>query len=104
MPTTFSIALPAIATMTRPAKVWEMPSVVMAGSSACTNQSDTNAAATLETASRVTASHSGQRGASVTFAGAASPAASAPTAGLRLIAAGSDNANTTSSTIDTKID
>jgi hypothetical protein len=45
IPTTFSTALPAIATMTRPAKAWLMPSIFIAGSRASTNQSDTRAAA-----------------------------------------------------------
>ena len=44
MPTTFSTALPAIATTTRPANASEMPSESIVGSSASTNQSETNAA------------------------------------------------------------
>jgi hypothetical protein len=62
MPTTFSIAFPAIATMTRPANACDMPRASIAGSSAVTHQSDTSAGATLATASSVTASQSGQRG------------------------------------------
>src|SRR5665647_3289702 len=46
MPTTFSTALPAIATITRPANVGEMCTASMAGVSAATNHSDTNAALT----------------------------------------------------------
>ena len=45
MPTTCSTALPAIATMTRPAKAWLMPRASIAGSSAATNHSETSAAA-----------------------------------------------------------
>src|SRR5512133_424645 len=45
-PTTFSMALPAMATTTRPANASEMPKEFIAGSRAETNQSDTNAAAT----------------------------------------------------------
>src|SRR6266545_3493081 len=63
-PTTFSIALPAIATITRPANASEMLSEPMAGSSATTNQSETNAASTPAAASSPTASASGQRGSS----------------------------------------
>ena len=43
MPATFSTALPAIATITMPANACEMCSVWIVGSSAWTNQSDTNA-------------------------------------------------------------
>ena len=46
MPIKFSIALPAMATITRPANVSLMPNVFMAGCNASTNQSETNAAAT----------------------------------------------------------
>ena len=46
MPTTFSTALPAIATMTRPTNSSDRPSVAIAGRSASTNQSDTRAAPT----------------------------------------------------------
>ena len=45
-PTTFSTALPAIATITSPANSWLMCSVWIAGVSAVTNQSDVNAAPT----------------------------------------------------------
>jgi hypothetical protein len=45
MPTTFSTALPAIATMTSPVNAFEIPSFATAGSMTATNQSDTNAAA-----------------------------------------------------------
>ena len=92
MPTTFSMALPAIATMTRPANAWDTPSAWIAGSSADTNQSDTSAAATLAPVSMVTASHSGHRGPS--FSTAASPGA----AGVRLRADGRDSRKTPSST------
>src|SRR5271157_568721 len=63
MPTTFSTALPAIATMTRPAKDCDMCSAVSEGVSALTNQSDTKAAATLVAASTPRAAGSGQVGA-----------------------------------------
>src|SRR5690606_1396232 len=56
MPTTFSTALPAIATITSPANASEMRSACIAGSSACTNHSDTKAAATAEAASITSAS------------------------------------------------
>ena len=46
IPTTFSTALPAIPTITMPVKALEIPSASTAGSSAPTNQSETNAAAT----------------------------------------------------------
>src|SRR5689334_16167858 len=62
MPTTFSIALPAIATTTRPANASDRCRVWMVGCSAVTNQSETSAAAALARVSRVTASHTGQRG------------------------------------------
>ena len=42
-PTTFSTALPAIATITSPAKAFEIPSDLTAGSSAWMNQSETKA-------------------------------------------------------------
>ena len=64
MPTTFSIALPAMATTTRPAKASEMCSADMAGSRATTNQSETKAASAAARASRPTASQTGHRGAS----------------------------------------
>ncbi|MCU1673366.1 MAG: hypothetical protein JWN77_1479 [Frankiales bacterium] len=60
MPTTFSTALDAMATMTRPANASEMCSVSIAGVSATTNQSETNAAPTPATASMPMASPSGQ--------------------------------------------
>ena len=44
MPTACSTALPAMATMTRPAKTWLMPRTSIAGSSASTNHSETKAA------------------------------------------------------------
>src|SRR5919205_1137160 len=50
-PTTFSTALPAIATITSPANACEMPSDSIAGSSAATNQSDAKAAPAPATAS-----------------------------------------------------
>ena len=46
----FSTALPAIPTITIPVNAFEMPSASTAGSSAFTNQSDTNAAPTPATA------------------------------------------------------
>ena len=52
-PTACSTALPAIATITRPANAWEMPVDWIVGSSAWTNQSDTNPAATPEMISSV---------------------------------------------------
>ena len=55
MPTACSTALPAIATMTRPAKAWLMPSASIAGSSASTNHSETSAAATPHPTSTPTA-------------------------------------------------
>ena len=62
MPVTFSTALPAIATMTSPAKAFERWRVLIAGSSAAMNQSDTNAEATPATASIPTPAASGKRG------------------------------------------
>jgi hypothetical protein len=59
IPTTFSTAFPAMATMTRPAKAWEMPSDSMAGSSALTNQSEAKAAPAPDTASSATERVSG---------------------------------------------
>src|SRR5579875_932554 len=64
MPTTFSTALPAIAMITRPANASEMCRLRIAGSSACTNHSDTNAAATADANSSVSASGSGHLGGS----------------------------------------
>jgi hypothetical protein len=61
MPTTFSTALPAIATTTSPANASDIPSIAIAGRSAPTNQSETKAAATAATASTPRASHWGQR-------------------------------------------
>ena len=52
-PTTFSTALPAIATITRPAKASLMCRVSIAGVRASTNQSEVNAAAAPLTASTV---------------------------------------------------
>lgn len=60
MPTTFSMAFPAIATITSPAKVSLIPRLCMAGSSASTNQSETNAAAILEKNKTITAKYKGQ--------------------------------------------
>src|SRR5579875_546431 len=68
MPTKFSTALPAMATITSPAKAWLMPRVWMAGRRAWTNQSDTAAAAAL-VAARVTRA----RGSDQRLAPAASP-------------------------------
>ena len=61
-PTTFSTALPAIATTTRPANAWLMPSASVAGLSAETNQSLTNAAARPAPPSTTTVVVSDQRG------------------------------------------
>src|SRR4051794_29776335 len=61
-PTTFSMALPAIATTTSPANVSEIPIELIAGCRASTNQSDTNAAATALRASITTANATCQRG------------------------------------------
>src|SRR5690348_9558527 len=88
MPTTFSTALPAIATITGPANASEIFKACIAGSSACTNHSDTNAAATADAASRASASGNGQRGGSC--CSAASPA------GLLFSEAGRVIANNTS--------
>ena len=55
IPTTFSTAFPAIATITRPVNAFEMPSDSTAGSSAAMNQSETSAAATPPTASTTSA-------------------------------------------------
>ena len=46
MPVVFSTALPAIATITSPAKACGIPSLSIDGVSAVTNQSETNAAPT----------------------------------------------------------
>src|SRR5438034_5790447 len=64
-PTTFSTALPAIATTTSPAKVWLMCSEEVAGSNAETNQSLTNTApaAAASTAIVVVSVHRGGSGA-----------------------------------------
>ena len=67
-PVAFSTALPAIATMTRPANASEMPSWSIVGRSACTNQSETNAAPTPAAASRPAATASGTRGPCVSWA------------------------------------
>ena len=61
-PTTFSTALPAIATTTSPANASLIPSASVAGLSAVTNQSLTNAAATPAPPSTATVVESGQRG------------------------------------------
>src|SRR5262245_31950429 len=100
-PTTFSTALPAMATITRPANASEIPSWSIDGSSAETNQSDTNAAATPETARIVMASQSGQRGASWPGPSSSSRADSSE---LRRSENGSDSANSASSTTDTIIE
>ena len=59
IPTTFSTALPAIPTITMPVKALEIPSASTAGSSAPTNQSETNAAAIPDTASSTIAAWNG---------------------------------------------
>src|SRR5581483_11538253 len=61
MPTTFSTALPAIATMTTPAKSWLMCIACVAGVRAATNQSLAKAAATPAPPSRPVVRASGQR-------------------------------------------
>src|SRR6185312_5846168 len=53
-------ALPAIATITRPANACEMCSASIAGSSASTNHSDTSAAPSDASVSTTAASQSGQ--------------------------------------------
>src|SRR5665647_930128 len=97
MPTTFSTALPAIATITRPANVGEMCTASMAGVSAATNHSDTNAALTPAAASSPMAS---ARGHCSTFAACAVAcrtrfSGSCPSLAT---AAGRDTPNRTSST------
>ena len=52
-PTACSTALPAIATITRPANCAEIPSWSIVGRSASTNHSDTNAAPSPPSASRM---------------------------------------------------
>src|SRR5438874_5857453 len=59
MPTTFSTALPANATITRPVKAGEIPRNVVAGVSAPTNQSETNAEPMPAPTSITIASHMG---------------------------------------------
>src|ERR1700691_1768504 len=61
-PAVFSTALPAIATITRPAKAWEMWSTAIAGSSALTNQSETNAEPTPATTSSTSVVGNDRRG------------------------------------------
>ena len=99
MPTTFSMALPAMATTTSPANACDRFRVWMVGWSAVTNQSDTSAAMPLAATSRVTASHSGQRGGSCATLSAAPDAA-----GARRSAAGRDSPKITSSTTATAVD
>src|SRR5689334_20361577 len=102
-PTTFSTALPAMATITRPANASEIPSESIEGSSATTNQSETNAASTPETANIPTASQRGQRGASWPRPSSSSSSVSDSSA-LRRSENGSDSANSPSSTTDTIIE
>ena len=64
MPATFSTALPAIATITIPANACEMCSWWIVGSSASTNQSETNAEPTPAETSSVTPIAIGTRGGS----------------------------------------
>src|SRR5690349_14266797 len=59
MPTKFSTALPAMATITRPAKTSLIPAACIAGSKAATNHSDTKAAPRPATASMPMAIASG---------------------------------------------
>ena len=59
MPATFSTALPAMATTTRPTNASDQPSWAIAGRSAPTNHSDTNAAATAAVPSSPSDIHSG---------------------------------------------
>src|ERR1019366_392902 len=63
-PTACSTALPAVATITSPANEREMPRVRIDGSSACTNQSETKAAATPARTNRVRLTLVGTRGVS----------------------------------------
>src|SRR5690349_20563618 len=97
-PTTFSIALPAIATTTNPAKVWLIDNESIAGCRALTNQSETNAAAAPAAARSPTASPTGHRG------GACSPASSSPASSSpdsRRNEKGSEAAKSSSSRIET---
>src|SRR5215471_11848488 len=59
MPTTFSTAFPARATMTRPVKASEICSIEIAGVNAETNQSETNADPTPALTRITTANHVG---------------------------------------------
>ena len=61
-PTAFSTALPAIATITSPANAGEISSRWIAGASAATNQSDTNAAAAPAASSSARVGASASRG------------------------------------------
>src|SRR5512133_2879851 len=63
-PTTFSTALPAIATTTNPAKVWLICSEAVAGSNAETNQSLTNTAPAAAAASTTIVAVNDHRGGS----------------------------------------
>src|SRR5919202_2075213 len=67
-PTTFSTALPAIATITSPANALDIPSDSTAGSTAPTNQSDTNAAPTPAAASSPIDADSGSAAAALACA------------------------------------
>lgn len=96
MPTTFSTAFDAMATITRPANAGDRSSASIAGVSATTNQSETNAAPTPATASIPIARPSGQLRAWPS-ASCCSGAGVSP----RARAAGSDSAKTSSRTTAT---
>src|SRR6185312_317557 len=95
IPTTFSIAFPAIATITRPANSSEMCIDFIDGSRAVTNQSETKAAAVLAIVNNATASQSGHRGFSSSSTSFATPVLP------RFSEAGRYNKNKTSKTIAT---
>ena len=101
MPTTFSTALPAIATTTNPANACDMCRAESAGVRASTNQSETNAAPTLEMPSATTTSEIDQD-ATVTAAPslvvACSLDATTASPGSRRIDAGSERTKTIRST------
>ena len=99
-PTTFSTALPAMATITRPANACEMCSESIAGSNAATNQSDTNAADPPAMASMPIARPTGQRGGSLCACGTGSLVVVLS----RLSEYGSDSPNSTSRTTETIIE
>src|SRR5215510_4780460 len=73
IPTTFSTAFPAMATTTKPANACEIPQDSIVGSSACTNQSDTNAVNIPAIASTETARVNDQGCSSNSVEGTSSP-------------------------------